>query len=108
MVHKTHLLAVGKELISSQPEISRLTTPATELQPTSWGLAHSNHPSQYHLVTAPQLDSPPFSISVPTEGSSTKTTSPSAFCAYSVIPIVAISPLTSTHSWSSENFLAAG
>src|SRR6266513_1349725 len=35
----------------------------------------------------------------PTAGSSTKTTSVSSCCAWSVMPTVAVSPLTRTHSW---------
>src|SRR5262249_36355394 len=40
----------------------------------------------------------------PGAGNSTKTRSPSCSCAWSVIPTVAISPSTRSHSWSSVNF----
>src|ERR1700730_12931536 len=39
---------------------------------------------------------------VPTAGSSTKITSPSSDCAWSLMPTVAVPPSTCTHSWLSE------
>ena len=44
----------------------------------------------------------PSLISSSTSGNSTKTISPNSFCAYSVIPIVAVLPSILTHSWSLE------
>src|ERR1019366_6178353 len=44
----------------------------------------------------------------PTAGSSTNTMSVSSCCAWSVMPTVAVSPLTRTHSWVLAYFKSAG
>src|SRR5258706_7529604 len=51
--------------------------------------------------------SPAFTLR-PTSGSSTKTTSVSSACAWSVMPTVAVSPLTRTHSCDLAYFKSEG
>src|SRR5271170_7858508 len=51
--------------------------------------------------------SPAFNLR-PTSGSSTKTTSVNSCCAWSLMPTVAVSPLTRTHSWDFVYFKSVG
>src|SRR5208282_6713145 len=50
----------------------------------------------------------PLLILRPTSGSSTKTRSVSSCCAWSVMPTVAVSPATRTHSWNFVYFKPEG
>ncbi len=73
---------------ATAPLLISTTSPETGMKSSETALTDSTVPNSSSAL-----------YTWPTSGSSRYTISPSCFCAWSVMPIVPMSPSTRTHSW---------